>query len=428
MYLNFYAWDYKKKINRLKRLKIPFKKLYLRLMNLIEFFEENYPKIKVEGFDSKFLPHTLLKTHLDCNFSQRELLGHSFLGNDIYLLKIGCGSKKILVWSQMHGNESTGTKAMLDVFEFLKLGHKISQNLTEKLSLYFIPMLNPDGAERYMRRNSCGIDLNRDFVKEASVEIKLLKKAVYELRPDFLFNLHDQRTIFNVGGTPRPATLSLLAPSPDKSRSVTPERKQSMEVIAYIYNRLQSILPGHIARFSDEFYPTSTGDNFMLEGFANILFEAGHYPNDYERKHVRRFNALALLLAMEKIADDKESNAEVYVKIPENDKKSLDVLLRNVLLKSENAESLIDFGIYFEEKLNQESGQLEWFSKIEEIGDLSAYYGHLEIDMNGKEYCGHSSILPEPGQLADFSVGDIHFDQGRFCNKMNSGASKTISH
>ena len=36
------------------------------------------------------------------------------------------------------------------------------KRILSALTLYVVPMLNPDGAERYQRRNAQNIDLNRD--------------------------------------------------------------------------------------------------------------------------------------------------------------------------------------------------------------------------------------------------------------------------
>src|SRR5690606_3713769 len=214
---------------------------------------------------------------------------------------------------------------------------------------------------------------------------------------------HDQRTIFNVGGTNKPATLSFLAPSPDISRTETEPRIKAMTVINHIYKGLNEIIPGYLARFTDEFYSTSTGDNFMNAGYPIILFEAGHYPNDYQRNKVRKFHALAILLAVEKISLEETAEVGEYHQIPINDKKFLDIVLRNVLVNSNEAESLLDIGIYFEELLDVEAQEIIYCSRIEEIGDLSGFYGHLDIDKKGKIYLGKSSIFPKIGEKADFS-------------------------
>ena len=70
-----------------------------------------------------------------------------------------------------------------------------------------------------------------------------------------------------------------------------------MNVIVAMNNLLQKVIPNHIGRYTDEFYPTATGDNFQKLGFNTILIEAGHYPDDYDREEVRKFNFLHLFKA-----------------------------------------------------------------------------------------------------------------------------------
>ncbi len=56
----------------------------------------------------------LLET-LDSSFEVSEI-GTSVLGKPITAVKFGTGKKRLLLWSQMHGNESTSTKALFDCF------------------------------------------------------------------------------------------------------------------------------------------------------------------------------------------------------------------------------------------------------------------------------------------------------------------------
>ena len=44
-----------------------------------------------------------------------ETIGTSVLGKPISVIQIGFGPIKILMWSQMHGNETTTTKAIFDL-------------------------------------------------------------------------------------------------------------------------------------------------------------------------------------------------------------------------------------------------------------------------------------------------------------------------
>lgn len=383
-------------------------------MKLWEKLNRDYKEYEIKKFDNRFLPYILLKEFLDLKYLHKISLGKSFLGKDIFALKWGNGPLKILIWSQMHGNETTGTRAMFDVLEFLNSNENEIKDLIKKITIHFIPMLNPDGADTYSRRNAYGIDLNRDFLQESSPEIKILKNYVSLIKPNFLFNLHDQRSVFNVGNTPKSSVLSFLAPSTNEKRSLTQERIESMFIIEEIYSELGTLIPGHISRFSDEFYAMSTGDNFMKLGFPCTLIEAGHFPDDYNRNKVRKYNALALLLAFEKIAQNEKAEVGNYFKIPENNKLFLDIILRNVCIQSNHTEVITDIGIYFIETLHTENKRIEFISRIEQIGDLSKFHGHLDVDVKNALYKGLSSPYPILEEYADFSVAEYHFEKGRF--------------
>ena len=46
-------------------------------------------------------------------------VGESFEGREIHLIRIGSGSDKILLWSQMHGDEPSATPALFDMLHYL---------------------------------------------------------------------------------------------------------------------------------------------------------------------------------------------------------------------------------------------------------------------------------------------------------------------
>ena len=54
-----------------------------------------------------------------------------------------------------------------------------------------------------------------------------------------------------------------------------------MIAISSIRNELEKQLPGGISRYDDQFNPNCVGDYFTKCGTPTILFEAGHYINDY---------------------------------------------------------------------------------------------------------------------------------------------------
>ncbi len=328
----------------------------------------------------------ILKT-LSSKFSI-EKIGHSYKGIPIYKVTAGRGATKILLWSQMHGNESTGTKALFDFFKWLDEDNTVAKNILKKCTLVFVPMLNPDGAEVYTRVNAQNIDLNRDAVDAIAPESKILQAVLKDVNPKFCFNLHDQRTIFSIGD--HPATISFLAPSEEESRQVTEGRKITMSVISSMFNVLKELIPGQIGRYTDEFYPTATGDNFQKAGYYTILIEAGHYKNDYNREMVRKYNFIGLVTGIHFIATAKGYlDYEVYFDIPNNEKKYLDIIYKNILLTTED--KMVDVGVLFKETL--EGKKILFKPTIEIVDDLSNYYADIVIDKKGAIYNTKSSLI-----------------------------------
>ena len=312
--------------------------------------------------------------------------GQSFNQIPIYKVSIGKGKTKVLFWSQMHGNESTGTKAMLDLFNLFAYPgeHEPAiHQILNKCTLVFIPILNPDGAVAYTRVNAQGIDLNRDAVDLVAPESNILNTILNEVNPSFCFNIHDQRTIFSVGQHNLPATLSFLAPSEDENRTVTEGRKITMSVIATIFKELSKLIPGQIGRYTDEFYPKATGDNFQKAGHHTILVESGHFKDDYNREEVRKYTFIAFVVGLYAIANDQKfDNYKLYFDIPNNEKKYLDIIYKNVFLADLNKK--VDIGILFKEQL--EKDKISFLPHIEEINDLSGFNANKIIDLEGKVF------------------------------------------
>lgn len=310
-----------------------------------------------------------------------ETLGTSVQGNPIYSVTVGTGPKRILMWSQMHGNESTTTKAVLDVINYLKLKLGASKNILEDVTLKLIPILNPDGAKVYTRVNANQIDLNRDAQDLSQPESKVLKSTYLEFKPHYCFNLHDQRTIFNVGETEKPATVSFLAPAFDEGRNLSDSRIISMQLIATMNNQLQEKIPGQVGRYDDSFNGNCVGDAFQMLQTPTILFEAGHFPGDYEREITRSYIHTALIEALKSIQNEKfkEFTVNDYLSIPENRKKYCDILIKNAHILDSKLTVGSEVAILFKEKL--EGTHIVFVPKIEvSLSSTTALYGHMTKD------------------------------------------------
>ncbi|MGQ1929081.1 M14 family zinc carboxypeptidase [Ornithobacterium rhinotracheale] len=373
-------------------------------MNLENIFNQ-YEQWKESGLDLRYLPPHIVEDLIQRNAYQSEIIGQSFQDRPIYKLTLGTGENKVLLWSQMHGNESSATRAMFDIFKLLTNPNfkEFSDELLQKIQIEFIPQLNPDGAYAYTRRNAMGIDVNRDFLQLASPEMLALQRQVKSKVYKWLFNLHDQRTIFNVYNTKHPATLSLLAPVFDNKGTISESRKQSIYYVSEIYKSLQ-MCHRNIARFSDEFYPKATGDNFQKWGIPIILFESGHFPNDYQRNETRKITAFGILAGLYHIAFNNEISEdalEVYHAIPQNDNKAIDIIYRSVVLTNGNTEFVTDIGVQYEEVLNPEKQIIDFVPKIYEIGDLSDRVAHETKLAENCVFHKNPNRVPKIGEIID---------------------------
>ena len=142
---------------------------------------------------AKGIAPLLKKLALKCQVS---VIGKSVLGENIHTITLGSGRKKILMWSQMHGNESTTTKAIFDILNLLLSDEEVSNAILNTCTIQIIPILNPDGAKAYTRVNANEVDLNRDALDLTQPESLILKACFEAFKPHFCYNLHGQRTIF----------------------------------------------------------------------------------------------------------------------------------------------------------------------------------------------------------------------------------------
>ena len=313
-------------------------------------------------------------------------VGKSIEGRELFLISIGSGNIDVFLWSQMHGDESTATMAVFDIFNFLA-SNKFStekEELLKNVKLHFLPMLNPDGAEVFQRRNALGIDINRDALRLQSPEGKTLKRIRDSLGADFGFNLHDQSKYYNARGTAKPATISFLAPAYNYEKDVNEVRGNAMKVIVEMNEVLQRFAPGQVAKYNDDFEPRAFGDNIQKWGTSAILIESGGLLGDPEKQEIRKLNFVAILSALFSISNENYMNCEIsdYEKIPENESKLYDLKLTGLEYELMGDSYILDLGINQQENGNSKNG-LYYRASIADQGDLSTNYGYTSIDVTG---------------------------------------------
>ncbi|WP_052123961.1 M14 family zinc carboxypeptidase [Ureibacillus manganicus] len=127
------------------------------------------------------------------DFTELMKIGTSVQGRNLYALKIGKGDLEILMDASMHGREHMTTNVLLEMMdeyikaydESSKIGEFDVKELLNKVSIWFVPMMNPDGVTLVQtglsvlpeqiimnygsvnfnrwKANIHGVDLNRNF-------------------------------------------------------------------------------------------------------------------------------------------------------------------------------------------------------------------------------------------------------------------------
>lgn len=318
----------------------------------------------------------------DADGFRTETIGQSAEGRPLRHVAWGEGGKTVFLWSQMHGDESTASMALADLFRFLgeHPRHPVVQRLRRGTRLHAMPIVNPDGAARFQRRNAQGIDINRDARALASPEGRALHDLRERLKPDFGFNLHDQDVGTRAGATGRGTAIALLAPPYNPAREVDATRGRAIEVAVAIRAALEPYVGGYMARWDDSFNPRAFGDLTAQAGVSTILIESGGIEGDLHKQRLRKLNFLALVVALDAIATGAHAGLprSAYDELPENGADWADLRVSGGTLSLPGqAPARVDLLIEFRDALLERGGT------VLDIGDLADRPARRTIDATG---------------------------------------------
>ncbi len=371
-------------ISLLMSLEVAGQPLHKRLFDSYEKYQEK--SLEHQRLSHADVQNILKKIESNSLFSTKKL-GESVEGRSISLVSLGNGDIPVLLWSQMHGDEPTATLALADIFNFFAASgdefDAYRSEILSKLTLHFIPMLNPDGSDRFQRRNALDIDLNRDAARLQCPESQILKNTRDELNAFFGFNLHDQSRFYSAGDrNENPAAISFLAPAFNYEKDINDVRKRAMQVIGLLDEMLQNYIPNKVAKYNDDFEPRAFGDNIQKWGTSTILVESGGYLGDPEKQFIRKLNYVLLLQSFQYIADQsyKKENTRKYDAIPFNDRSMHSLIVRNVYRSMNGKKYLVDIATVQNEAHEANRKAFRFRGRISEMGDLSVYHAYEELD------------------------------------------------
>jgi hypothetical protein len=350
------------------------------------------------------LPVAPLVTHADVESRLRavrdaapdlfslEEIGRSVEGRAIYHLAFGSGPISVLLWSQMHGDEPSATSALFDLFEYVRRHRTdpVVARMLDRLQIHVVPMLNPDGAERFQRRNAQGLDINRDALLLQAPEGRVLKALRDRLRADVGFNLHNQGWRTSVGHPPRPASISLLSVAYDSARTENAGRHLTKQLCAVIREALEQLAPGQIGRYDDEFEVRAFGDNVTLWGTPVVLIETGPWTLAEPDRPPVRLNFVALVTALDALATGRVHSADParYESLPVNEARLFAIRITNARIRTGTGVAPftgdVGVGVTRTVRTGDGSRRIVLSGRIEDLGDLRGYAALEEIDAAGR--------------------------------------------
>ena len=331
-------------------------------------------------------------------------VGRSYANREIYQVEFGRGPLKVFLWSQMHGDEPTATSALVDMFTILQKNRDKDwvKRIDDAMTIRAVPMLNPDGAEFYQRRNLQGIDINRDALNLLTPEARLLKKLRDEWSPHIGFNLHNQNALTTAGRTNKQAAISFLVVYGDAAKTTSDGHERNKRLVSAMVSAISPYIPGYIGRYGDEWTPTAFGDNFSAWGTPVILIETGALHGKDEMFLVK-MNFTAMLTALKAAADGSEKTFSPvnYESLPNNSSGSLFYFIfRNATIVDR---SKGDAGTSADIAINLDRRRAEFVAPayVRQVGNLSEYYGLREFDASDYVAVARNSNAIRPGDFAE---------------------------
>ena len=327
---------------------------YVRTMNVLELFPSFEPYIS----------------------------GKSYSGNDIFALKWGGGPIKILAWSLMHGNETSAFRSFGQIDYFLR-SNQLAESLNKRVTIVYIPVLNPDGAFDFIRRNHQEIDINRDARSNQTEEMRFFKSVFSTFKPQYALNLHDQRSIFGINGKRDGVRLALCIPQVSvsylKSESLEYNRNSLRQIVNDVFTNVNYDDLALWSHFNEAYYSKAIGEWMQEAGVRTLLLESGVSGLDYNRSEsVLNLSAFILsyfFLLSKK--DDSGLSTPSSWELPKNEPLLRYVILRNCQVNRDELLFTTDIALQYVEYL--ESGELKYKLVVDDLGDLSDLIGRQEF-------------------------------------------------
>lgn len=124
-----------------------------------------------------------------------DIFGQSAEGRDLLVIKAknpkvsDSETLRVLFFAQQHGNEQASKEGSLLLIRDLAEGKY--DHWLQRMEIWIVPQVNPDGGEENRRANSMNLDLNRDHVVMQAPETRALHALFRGFMPHVSIDVHE---------------------------------------------------------------------------------------------------------------------------------------------------------------------------------------------------------------------------------------------
>lgn len=251
-----------------------------------------------------------------------ETVGYSNRNREIYKATVGTGKKVVMIQSEIHGNEKTGTNAILNILQFLGSNSPEAKKIRSEITLVALPMINPDASELDRRGN----DMNWNEVVSKFPQLTTAKPSWnyytyknetydYASKPGF-----DVNRDFNPDLSYVPKASDFPGKSSTPGWYITPESQTVRDVYKDLVNDFGKVeafidlhhqAPYYEVDGTDDLVTFSISAQFVPNPKTTQGAAYAKYADKYNYDYSRQLN-VAVYDAMQKQGDSPFGNISLY--------------------------------------------------------------------------------------------------------------------
>lgn len=287
------------------------------------------------------------------SWMQVQRIGCSFEDRPIYGFRWGSGAKKILICATING---TDIKSLAGVLSTMRL---LEGNETDVVSygtlikwkanytLYFIPVLNPDGLSNAYSENAMGINIYNDARSQITPESQILEATLKSYKPDFIIGLKSvsNTQIIDIS-THHKKLLFLDIPTAQNCELKLSEEKTvpNKKVLSTISSQVTEKLTSCVGILNSRYSTHEFGSYFQKNGIPTLIISPLDEQQDVEEYKVVNLVEKSLIYMLNNLSDvDQEVEkksiqvAELHLQKPAE----FDMLFKKASITASNGKRFI---------------------------------------------------------------------------------------